>query len=884
MRRLIYAFLVYLLANSAGFAQRQTLSTKSEVLKGREIICPTNHLDANTVIDLPIEIKQALERRKLRGEKGISAANIIVEYIDFPENAKNAFQKAIDIWAVSIKSDVPIRVIALWQPLGRNVLGSASPTDYRSYFPGIPVGRTWFPMPLAEKISGKDLNSINEYDILCRFSSDTNWYLGDLNPAVGQFDFTSVVLHELCHGLGFVGSMTVSDDNTTGYYGYGTNRPFIFDTFAENGVAKKLTDTTFVKNNTAALKNELISDDIFFNGPITTKKFNGVKPKLYTPNPWDQGSSFSHLDDDTYPAGTPNSLMTPNASIREKNLSPGEITMSMFEDMGWKRTAIIHEPIKDYTSTNDVVVKAKILSDTTVDFSSAKLIYTTNFSSNGTFLDSTVVAFTKVNATDVEATIKLGGTAKTVLYYLKVDDKLSGNIVTSPPQAPRYIWQFSTGKNDTNGPLIDHSPATIIPATSNFVVLTNVEDDFAAGIDTVYVNYAMNGATQSPFGLKKFNLATDNKDLSQGSVDEFAYFKEGAFGNLKAGDKIKYQIVAKDKAGNTTILPTRSEGSNQTDANVATFYEIAATSLKNSVETYVNDFETSTNDDFATLGFTIGKPSGFTSNILYTEGGYSNGKGLSDPSTGNTYVSFSNNQIALLRSPLILDDDESNATIIFDEVVLVEPGEAGAVFGDDDFWDYVIVEGSYDGGMSWIPFADGYDSGSQAVWKNRFNNTLSSGTTPISTGVGEQALMKQRVIKIYDGEFGDVDSGTEVIVRFRLFSDQWVRGWGWAIDNVRLQTPVPKPLAVENIPTKTLTVSPNPTSDYLDVAFPLTKPQTVEFEIFQTAGGKVLQQKVESTSNAFTHRIDVRTLHPGTYILKIMTDDGFKAKRFVIHR
>jgi hypothetical protein len=32
----------------------------------------------------------------------------------------------------------------------------------------------------------------------------------------------------------------------------------------------------------------------------------------------------------------------------------------------------------------------------------------------------------------------------------------------------------------------------------------------------------------------------------------------------------------------------------------------------------------------------------------------------------------------------------------FDEIVLVEPGESYADFGDTEFWDYVIVEGSND--------------------------------------------------------------------------------------------------------------------------------------------------------------------------------------------
>ena len=58
----------------------------------------------------------------------------------------------------------------------------------------------------------------------------------------------------------------------------------------------------------------------------------------------------------------------------------------------------------------------------------------------------------------------------------------------------------------------------------------------------------------------------------------------------------------------------------------------------------------------------------------------------------------------------------------FDEVVLVEPGELLADFGEDEFWDYVIVEGSNDFGEIWWPLDDGYDSGDNSVWKQNYNH------------------------------------------------------------------------------------------------------------------------------------------------------------------
>ena len=47
---------------------------------------------------------------------------------------------------------------------------------------------------------------------------------------------------------------------------------------------------------------------------------------------------------------------------------------------------------------------------------------------------------------------------------------------------------------------------------------------------------------------------------------------------------------------------------------------------------------------------------------------------------------------SMLRHPLKFN--ESGLIISFNEIVLVEPGEDGSLFGSDDFYDYVIVEGS----------------------------------------------------------------------------------------------------------------------------------------------------------------------------------------------
>ena len=47
---------------------------------------------------------------------------INVTYSDFTDQARTAFQHAVDIWSTMISSDVPINIIASWKQLDEGVL------------------------------------------------------------------------------------------------------------------------------------------------------------------------------------------------------------------------------------------------------------------------------------------------------------------------------------------------------------------------------------------------------------------------------------------------------------------------------------------------------------------------------------------------------------------------------------------------------------------------------------------------------------------------------------------------------------------------------------------------------------------------------------------
>jgi hypothetical protein len=251
-----------------------------------------------------------------------ATATFIVEYNGFTPQAQAAFQTAVDIWAAELTSSEPIVIKARFQALGDGVLGAAGPNQYFRLQPSNLV----YPIALANKIVGEDFS--NERD---------DWYFGtDGNTPGDQYDFVSVVLHELGHGLGFLSSASILSGQ--GHYGFnvgGLRIPSVYDAGITDSTGARLSDVSRYSNPSAALAVLYQSGALFFNGPRALAANNGQPVRLYAPNPWQAGSSISHLDETVYAAGDPNSLMTPQLGQSEAIHDPGAITRGIFADLGW---------------------------------------------------------------------------------------------------------------------------------------------------------------------------------------------------------------------------------------------------------------------------------------------------------------------------------------------------------------------------------------------------------------------------------------------------------------------------------------------------------------------------------------------------------------------
>jgi hypothetical protein len=354
---------------------------------------------------------------------------------------------------------------------------------------------------------------------------------------------------------------------------------------------------------------------------------------------------------------------------------------------------------------------------------------------------------------------------------------------------------------------------------------------------------------------------------------------EFASGLLKAGDVVKYRIIVKDKAKTTNTVTLPATGT----------YDFTVLGLQSVATSYKQNFDTPPTTDFYLKGFSFAQPSGFSSIGLHSAHPYADGSEESYNGAGGS-DKFTNSDAILLK-PITVRAD--TARIYFDEVVLVEPGEAGASFLNQDgsvnrsFYDYVIVQASNDNGKNWYNLINGWDSNFSTTWLNAYNTGFDAAGN--SSGIGTSALFKKREIDILSS--GKFKAGDQLVFRFRLHADVGAHGWGWAIDNLNIQgsvAPPPPPLVLATEPMSLvpeLQVSPNPSSRVVRVQLGLGSPnEEVRLGILGSQGQWVQQETLQVKGNFLDKQMDISSLPAGTYFVQVIANRSVYNKRIIVVR
>ena len=238
-----------------------------------------------------------------------------------PASARAVIDAAVSQWSSALASSTsgPVVIAVSWKNFGHpSILGSAGPNGLYGG-PSLPTA-SLYPAALANTLLDRDVNGSSSPEIVVSLNSEMAWYINaTVPPSGGQLDLYSVVLHEVGHGLGFIGSGSTSNGSGGGP---GLNNPtYVYDRHVtvDGGALVERGDAN----------NLLTSNNLFVNVSDVFDR------KVYAPSSWEGGSSFSHFDESAVPEGSPGALMSPVLDTGESERDLDGAVLGVMSRIGW---------------------------------------------------------------------------------------------------------------------------------------------------------------------------------------------------------------------------------------------------------------------------------------------------------------------------------------------------------------------------------------------------------------------------------------------------------------------------------------------------------------------------------------------------------------------
>ena len=266
----------------------------------------------------------------------VTSGNTLYGYTcgTWPEDAQTALEYAANIWSSELSGSHEVVIDACWATnLPGGTLGAAGPTNF--FYES--STESYVPITIAEAVQGFSFNGSGA-DINAIFNGNrSNWYYDtDGNPSSSEFDFVTVALHELGHGLGFLGVEGYNSGSSTGCSGSPTGHgclgfggiPDIYSRMVETSSGSAITN---YGNPSSDLGGFLTGDDggLFLNSN-SIQGSNGGSAKLYTPSSYSSGSTYGHFNLGTFPSELMKPSLPPGQAIHSPGLAGG-----FLDDLGW---------------------------------------------------------------------------------------------------------------------------------------------------------------------------------------------------------------------------------------------------------------------------------------------------------------------------------------------------------------------------------------------------------------------------------------------------------------------------------------------------------------------------------------------------------------------
>lgn len=239
--------------------------------------------------------------------------------------ARSALESAARTLASAIVVDSPVTITYA-------VTGAKSPLSSTLASAGsdfVNDGSGFLQTVVQSKIlSGNDANG-SAADGTIDWNFGPSWAFGSA-ASTSQYDFQSIAMHELLHTFGFLSNIDRAGSNNGQVW-------TVFDSFVVNSAGTRVINSNTYAWNSAYNANLTGGyNGLYFSGPQAVAAYAGLVP-LYTPNPWEPGSSLSHLNDGVF-SGSKEQLMNAVTSMGPgiRTLSPVEL--GVLADIGYTVT------------------------------------------------------------------------------------------------------------------------------------------------------------------------------------------------------------------------------------------------------------------------------------------------------------------------------------------------------------------------------------------------------------------------------------------------------------------------------------------------------------------------------------------------------------------
>jgi hypothetical protein len=486
------------------------------------------------------------------------------------------FNQAAAIWGAFLDSPVAIAVNSQFNPLtpctsSGGVLGAAGPTSAFVLTGGIAGTGTVFPIAISNKLIGNDGNGAGA-EINATFNSDvdtgclgagTRFYYGlDNATPPGRTNLLVVLLHELGHGLGSL-SFTAENGAFLG------STP---DIWARYQLDRSVGLLWTQMNDAQRAASSINPNNVLWNGAnvriasgfLTTARDADGRVEMFTPNPFQGGSSVSHWNS----TASPNLLMEPAINVGlPLDL---DLTRQQMRDIGWFRDS-------DNNGSEDTITAVAPSGGTLATGAATTITWSNNggfnrnvtieLSTDGGTTFPTVIASNVANSGSRAWTVPNTPTTQARIRVREHDfvapsGVSAGNFTIAANTAPTFTPAAAVARQQGSaaGPAVSIGTAADAQTAAGGLTVTQVAGGTATGITVGGITNTNGAITATLAASCSATAGTVRFQASDGSLGGSGDLQVNVSANT--APVLAYAAQSGNAAGTLTVNPSSGPGDN----------------------------------------------------------------------------------------------------------------------------------------------------------------------------------------------------------------------------------------------------------------------------------------------------------------------------------